>query len=186
MEPIEQLAIIIPTLTGIVGRIQPAQLDNATPCATFTVQGVLDHMISGARASATALRGEEPGPAMPAQADPEKHPVTEFRQAMVELLDAINAPGALERTVSAPFGDVPGSAFARFVALDGLIHGWDLATATNQSYDPPDEVIAAVAAFAREAVTPEMRDGDTFANESEAPKGAGRLEQLVAFSGRSC
>lgn len=185
MEPTEQLAIIIPTLTGIVGRIQPAQLDNETPCAAFTVQGVLDHMISGARAFAPAFRGEELGPAMPVQADPEKHPVTEFRQAMVELLDAVNAPGALERTVSAPFGDVPGSVFARFVAFDGLIHGWDLATATNQPFDPPDEVVAAVAAFARKALTPEMRDGDTFAAESETSGGAGRLEKLVAFSGRS-
>ena len=185
MEPAEQLAIIIPALTGIVGRIQPAQLDNATPCATLTVQGVLDHMISGSRASAPAFRGEAQGPAMPVQVDPEKHPVTEFRQAMVALLDAVNGPGALERTVAAPFGDVPGSVFARFVAFDGLIHGWDLATATNQPYDPPDELVAAVAIFAREVVTVEMRDGDTFANESQAPHGASRLEQLVAFSGRS-
>ncbi len=185
MEPTEQLAVIVPILTGVVGRIEPVQLANQTPCAALTVQGVLDHMIGGARAFAPAFRGEQPPDPALAHADRAAHPVSEFRQAMVELLDAVNAPGALDRTVAAPFGEVPGSVFARFVAFDGLIHGWDLASATGQAYDPPLEVVEAVDEFAREAVTPEMRDGDTFALETEAPAGAGVLERLVAFSGRS-
>ena len=48
-------------------------------------------------------------------------------------MGAIRSPGALDRTVAAPFGDTPGEAFARFVVLDGLVHGWDLATATGQN-----------------------------------------------------
>ncbi len=184
MEPTEQLAIILPTLSGIVGRIQPDQLDNPTPCDAFTVQGVLDHMIGGARAFAPMLRGGQPNATAPVPADADAHPVSQFRQAMVELLDAVNAPGALERTVSAPFGDVPGGVFARFVAFDGLVHGWDLATATGQPYDPPAEVVAAVDTFARQALTPEMRDGDTFAGATDAGAGASPLVRLVAFTGR--
>ena len=37
-----------------------------------------------------------------------------------------------------PFGEVPGAVFARFVVFDGLVHGWDLATATGQTYAPAD------------------------------------------------
>lgn len=185
MEPNEQLAIIVPTLTGIVGRIQPDQLENKTACAAFTVQGVLEHMIGGARAFAPAFRGQEPPETPPDGLDPAEHPAGQFRQAMVDLLDAVNSPGALERTVSAPFGEVPGSVFARFVVFDGLVHGWDLATATGQHYDPPAELVAEVDAFAHQALTPEMRDGDTFAGESQAPERASGLERLVAFTGRS-
>ena len=42
----------------------------------------------------------------------------------------------------------------------------------------------ALSGFAREALTPDMRDGDTFAAQTTAPDGANALVQLVAFSGR--
>ena len=87
--------------------------------------------------------------------------------------------------IDAPFGIVPGSVFARFVAFDGLIHGWDLATSTGQAYELPADVVADVSAFARSALGPDMRDGDTFAEETTAPDGADALVELVAFSGRT-
>ena len=46
------------------------------------------------------------------------------------LLDAVQSPGALDRTIQTPGGEMPGAVFARLVALDGLVHGWDLATST--------------------------------------------------------
>ena len=81
-------------------------------------------------------------------------------------------------------GTMPGETFARLVAFDGLVHGWDLATATGQAYDVPDDVVAAVDEFARAALSAEMRDGDTFKAETNPSAGASRLERLVAFSGR--
>ena len=63
---------------------------------------------------------------------------------MDDLLGAMKSPGAMERTISAPIGEVPGSTFAQFVAFDGLIHGWDLASATGLDYELPPAVIAAV------------------------------------------
>ena len=96
----------------------------------------------------------------------------------------MHSPGAQDRTLHAPFGDVPGSMFARYTAFDGLVHGWDLSRATGLPYDPPDSLVAEVEAFAREIVQPAMRDGDTFAAETEAPPDASHLDRLVAFSGR--
>jgi uncharacterized protein (TIGR03086 family) len=83
-----------------------------------------------------------------------------------------------------PFGEVPVAAFARYTAFDGLVHGWDLSRATGLPYDPPDDLVAEVEAFARQFVQPAMRDGDTFAAETEPPPDASRLDRLVAFSGR--
>ena len=45
--------------------------------------------------------------------------VAAFPKAMTELQQAVHSPGALDRTIAPPFGDIPGDAFARFVALDG-------------------------------------------------------------------
>ena len=181
VDPIEQLNQLAPVLGGVVTQIGPDQLDNPTPCTGFTVRGVLGHMITGATAFAAAFRGE---PAPPADGNGSGDPVGQFGQAMTGLMDAVCSPGALDRTITAPFGDVPGQAFARFVVLDGLVHGWDLATATGQPYRPPATLVAEVDAFAREAIVPAMREAEMFAAPVEAPAGATPIEQLVAFTGR--
>lgn len=189
MEPSDQLAVIIPTLIDIVDSLDADQLDNATPCAKFTVRGVLDHMMGGATTFVPAFLGEAAGEASGADSaavtPTGQVPATEFRIAMTSLLDSVNAPGAMDRMVDAPFGRIPGSVFARFVAFDGLIHGWDLSMATGREYDPPAAVVTDVSAFAHEALGPDLRDGDTFAAETAAPPGAGALAELVAFSGRT-
>ncbi len=184
MEPSEQLSIILPTLSAMVDRIEPTQLNNPTPCTEFTVHDVLDHMIVGGGSFAYWFRGEE----APGTNAPPVYgwvPAAEFRNAMDELLDAVKSPGAMERTITAPVGEMPGSTFAQFVAFDGLIHGWDLASATGLDYELPPAVIASVDEFARGALTSEMRDGDTFKEATTAPDDASQHERLVAFSGRS-
>lgn len=177
MDVVSQLDQLGPVLAGVVGDITPDQLDAPTPCAGFTVRGVLEHMIGGATAFAAAFRGEAP-------VDAEITDVLgQFGPALTSLVAAITSPGALEREVQAPFGVLPGETFARFVVLDGLVHGWDLATATGQPYAPPAALVDAVTEFAREAVPP-LRDGDTFADAIEPPAGATAVERLAAFTGR--
>jgi uncharacterized protein (TIGR03086 family) len=185
MDPREQLAVIIPTLTAIVDQIEPTDLNKPTPCANFSVQGVLDHMIGLGTTFVPAFTGVAATDAPTSDAVAGDVPAATFKQVMNNLLDAVNSDGAMERTITSPFGDVPGSVFARFVAFDGLIHGYDLASSTSQNYDLPDDVVAAVTSFANEAVTSDMRDGDTFAHPTTAPSGANILEELVAFSGRT-
>ena len=179
MDPRAQLDAIVPSLTDLVATIDDSQLDAPTPCAAFSVRDVLAHMIGGATLFAAAFTDETPG----------EPPAGDLRQGLPIALEGLRASvhsdGALDRTIAAPFGEVPGAAFARFVALDGLVHGWDIATATGQPYEPPADLVEAVDTFAREAITDDMRDGDTFAPPTAAPDGASPLEQLVAFTGRT-
>lgn len=184
MEGNEQLAVIIPMLKQVGHGIQPSHYDDATPCAAFTVEGVLGHMADLASAYAPAFRGETPTPNSDSSAADSVDSGARFQLAMDALLSAVQSPGALERTIDTPFGPMPGAAFARLVAFDGLIHGWDLATSTQQAWDPPENVVAEVDAFARQAIAPEMRDGDTFAAQTVPPADASALLRLVAFSGR--
>ncbi|MCA1844913.1 MAG: TIGR03086 family protein [Actinobacteria bacterium] len=177
MDVLSQLDELGPLLASVVGEISPDQLDNPTPCAAFTVRGVLEHMIGGATMFAAGFRGAEP--ITPDTTDV----LVSFGPALSGLAEAMHAPGALERTIQAPFGEAPGETFARFVVLDGLVHGFDLATAIGQAYEPPDALVAEVEAFAREALT-QMRDGDTFAEPVEPPASATPIERLAAFTGR--
>ena len=179
MQPLDQIDLLGPVLAGVVGGIRPGELDNATPCTAFTVRDVLGHMVHGAQTFAAAFRGMKPRPDIDVPSDV----LSAFGPALGDLAAAMHEPGALARTVDGPFGAVEGEAFARFVALDGLVHGWDLATATAQPYDPPDELVAAVTVFAETALDP-LRDGETFAARTEPPRGASAIERLAALTGR--
>jgi uncharacterized protein (TIGR03086 family) len=185
MEGSEQLAVIIPMLKAVGNGIRSDQMDSATPCARFTVAGILDHMATLASTFAPAFRGEQVPSASTATAATDLDLSARFQNAMDSLLDAVQSAGALERTIDSPFGPMPGATFARLVAFDGLIHGWDLASSTNQPWDVPVEIVIEVDAFARQAIAPEMRDGDTFAQEAPVPDDATPLLRLVAFSGRT-
>lgn len=184
MQPDDQLAAILPAITTIVDRIEPTQLDDPTPCRTFTVRDVLDHMIVLGSTFAYQFRGEPAPEVQPPPADGTV-PARAFREAMDALLAAERTPGAMERMIEAAPGTMPGEDFARFVAFDGLVHGWDLAVATGQAYDVPTEVVAEVDAFARQALTDDLRDGDTFADATTPPAGAGAVDRIAAFSGRT-
>ena len=177
MDPLTQLDQLAPALAGVVSGIGRDDLGRPTPCNRFAVGDVLAHMVGGARQFAAAFRGEAPPP------DTDDDALDAFPSALGDLASAVNAPGALERTVATPFGDLPGETFARFVVLDGLVHGWDLATATGQPYEPPDDLVAEVDAFARSILDP-LRDGDTFGDSVEPTAGATPIERLAAFTGR--
>lgn len=184
MEPVDQLAVIVPALQDLVDKLHHVHLTAATPCEKFDVHGVLDHMIVLGGAFSYWFRGES-APDLQPPAVYGWVPAKEFRVVMDDLLDAVRSPGAMDRTIVAPVGEMPGETFARLVAFDGLVHGWDIARAAGLPYDVPEDVVAVVDEFARAAITPAMRDGDTFKDPTEPPTGATRLERLVAFSGRT-
>jgi uncharacterized protein (TIGR03086 family) len=177
MDTLQQLDQLGGPLGAVVAGITPEQLDRPTPCANFTVRGVLEHMVGGATAFTAAFRGEAPP-----EADL-SDPLASFGPVIGELLDTIREPGSLEKTIQAPFGEVTGDVFARFVVLDGLVHGWDMATATGQAYDPPAALVAEAEAFARQTLDP-LRDGDTFADAVEPAPGSTPIERLAAYTGR--
>lgn len=184
MQPIEQLAEIIPALCDTVDRIDVDQLANPTPCDRFTVHDVLDHMMVGGSGFAQQFRGAAARSASPTPVYG-RVPAVEFRAAMSDLLAAVGSPGAMERTIDSPFGALAGDTFARLVAFDGTIHGWDLAVATGKPFRLPESVVEAVDGFARDALADDFRDGDTFKHPTEPPAMSSTIDRLAAFSGRT-
>jgi uncharacterized protein (TIGR03086 family) len=178
MDPLAQFEQLGPLLGGVIARLRPADLDAATPCAEFTVRGVLEHMIGGATMFAAAYRGD-------ASAEPDfTDPITGIQAALGELAASITEPGALDRTIQSPFGEADGEWFARYVVLDGLVHGWDLATATDQAYEPPTDLVAAVTDFAEQSLDG-LRDGHTFKTAVAPTAVATPIERLAAYTGRT-
>jgi uncharacterized protein (TIGR03086 family) len=177
MDALTQLDRLGPLLAGVVHRIRPEQLGLATPCAEFTVHEVLEHVVGGGTTFAAAYRGEAP------RSVPTGDMLAAFDPALADLAAAISSPGALERTLATPFGALDGETFARYVVLDGLVHGWDLATATGQRYEPPDDLVAAATETAYQLVD-RARDGTTFGPAVEPAADATPMERLAAYTGR--
>jgi uncharacterized protein (TIGR03086 family) len=128
---------------------------------------------------AAAFRGEQP-PTPAADGDP----LEQIGPALGALMEAAHRPGALERTLSTPFGDVQAEQFVRYVVLDGLVHGWDLASATGRPYEPPVDLVVEASAYAHEHIDAQ-RDGDTFKAPTTPPADASPIEQLAAYTGRT-
>lgn len=148
MEPLHQLAYILPTLSSVVDRIRPEQLYDRTPGGAVTVHDALDHMILVGDACAHWFRRE----AAPMRTAPAVYgwvPAAEYREAMDDLLSAVKAPGALDGTVAVPGGDLPADELARVLALNSLVHGWDVAAATGLRFEVPPAVVTSADRFAR-------------------------------------
>jgi uncharacterized protein (TIGR03086 family) len=62
----------------------------------------------------------------------DKDPKELWRESYAATKEALNQPGALEKTVPGPMGEMPVSmAVGRIYASDVLVHTWDLARAVG-------------------------------------------------------
>jgi uncharacterized protein (TIGR03086 family) len=186
VEPIEQFERVVPTLGDLVAGVRPDQLDNPTPCDQFAVRDLLGHFIGNLDRLSDGFRGETVTDLTPRPEMLGDDPAKTYDAVTAEFDAVIREPGAMDRIISlpAPFGEVPAPVIVGFVAFDFMVHSWDLATATGQQYTPPDDLVVAADAFARQVIAPPMRTPGAFGAEVDPPPGATAFERLVAFTGR--
>lgn len=180
----EPLAAAMQASRTVLANIKPEQLQDPTPCASWDVAGLIDHLVGAQTFFRAGLLGEKPAEAdeKPSAGDY----LAQYDAATRSCLEAFGAEGALDGIVSLPFGDMPGTALMGLAINDTLTHGWDLAKATGQSTDIAPELSAAVLEQARSAIQPSFRgdEGAPFGPEKEAPAGANNADKLAAFLGR--
>lgn len=185
MEPIEQLDIVLPTLNEVTRDIRRDQLGRPTPCAAWTVRDVLGHLVGGLTTVIAAFEQGTPVDTTPRPDLLGDDPAAALGQVTHDLVKVAGQPGAADKAITLPFGDLPAPVLLRFLAFDQLVHTWDLATASGRSVSVPDELVTAITDFAHQTVAPEMRGAEgVFGAEVAVPPGASRLDALIAFAGR--
>ena len=149
-------------------------LEAETPCPEWRVRDLLNHMLDTQRYFAGAARGEKVAP--PASTPPSLltgDPTADFARATAEVADAYAPDGDIERT-----GPALGIAFS-----DQLLHGWDLARATNQDAAMPEGLAQAAYDCIHGRFTDEQRKG-VFGPEIPVGDDATPQQRLLAYTGR--
>jgi len=143
---------------------------------------LVDHLI-GMNRVFTAWLADEPAPRRPAAGHVESDPVGTYRETAATLLLAFASPGVIEREYRGPLGSATGADRLQIRQYDLLAHGWDLAQATGQPADLPDDLAELSLAFARAQLTEEYRPG-RFAPAQAVDERTPAIGRLAAFLGR--
>ena len=180
-DPLSDLNAAIAGVERIVARIRADQWERPTPCDGVDVRSLVNHLVAGNLAFAGLVTGTEP-PVRDADHLGDD-PFFAFRASADELVAALRTPDVHSQTYTLPFGDVPGAALAGIRITECLGHGWDLARATGQVPDFPDDVAARGLAGARSQLR--ERSPGPFGAEQPVHPGAPAIDRLAAFLGRS-
>jgi len=185
---IEPLEMAFTSTRAIVATVTPDQLDLPTPCASWKVRNVINHLVGlsgwfgeGIRAGVT--------PPQPRETDyTDGDFLAAYDDGIRASLAAFGAPGALDQTVKLPFGDFPGTMFLGLATNDTFTHGWDLAKATCQSTDLNPPLAEQLLAQARAAIPESFRGPDgtaPFGPIVDVADAAPAADRLAAFLGRT-
>ncbi|MFD7443358.1 TIGR03086 family metal-binding protein [Streptomyces sp. NPDC059909] len=168
--------------------IDDAQLGNPTPCPAYAVRELLAHVVGLCTAFRDAARkdfgpttGTDPGTVEWVLADDWS---TELPRLLDELVTAWRAPGAGDGDTQAGGVTFPAAIAGRVALNELLVHGWDLARATGQDYDPDEASLAVSYGLMKPAGDDPGRDG-MFGPVVPVPDDAPLLDRVVGLSGRS-
>lgn len=128
-----------------VRQVAPDTLAAPTPCTDWDVRALLSHVLGGDHGYAALLRGADTEQFMAVRKAfvlDEAALVPQAEASGEALIAAFSEPGALERTVAHPIGEIPATRLLGMRLTEWVVHGWDLARAIGAD-EHMDEGLAA-------------------------------------------
>lgn len=178
-------ALIMARLAEAVGE---EQLDAPTPCPEYAVHNMLGHLIGLATAFRDAGRKDlgVTTDTSPTAAVPDVGPGwrAALPQVLDELAEAWRDPAAWTGETRAGGVTLPGAVAGAVAADELVIHGWDLARATGQEYEPDAAALRASHGFLLASAQDPTRGGGIFGSVVPVTDDAPLLDRAVGLSGR--
>ena len=176
-------------LAGLLALVPDDALDAPTPCEGMTLGQLIGHVIGFAEVFTLSARKDlGPMTATPPQpGDADLAPGWQQRAAaqLSALGAAWQADDAWEGMTQAGGVDLPGAAAGRVVLDELIVHGWDVARATGQPFEPDDGHLGEV-----ERMVSQLRGDDAgaipglFGPVVTVPAHATPLERVLGLTGR--
>ncbi|MFI2352439.1 TIGR03086 family metal-binding protein [Streptomyces sp. NPDC019443] len=176
-------------LTGeVVSRVKADHLRLATPCADWTVYGLLRHLVSQNEGFAASARGVGESWAVWRDGDLGDDPVGAYEASADEVAAAFAKDDVLERRFPLPevgegFG-VPGRIAIGFHLLDYVVHAWDVAVAIGAPWEPAAELTTSALRVAAQVPDEGRGAGAAFRRRIAVPNDASPDHRLLALLGR--
>jgi uncharacterized protein (TIGR03086 family) len=181
-------ALAVEASVDLVVRARPADMARPTPCADWTLHGLIAHMSAQHHGFAAAAAGDaDPGRWRPRRPG---DPVADYRAAAGTVLAAFAAEGALKRQFPLPefaAGALfPARQAVSFHFIDYVVHSWDVAKSLGLAVSFAPDLLEVALQVARAVPGGEHRlaPGAAFAPAVAWPGGP-PLDQVVALLGRS-
>ncbi|HET7017289.1 MAG TPA: TIGR03086 family metal-binding protein [Streptosporangiaceae bacterium] len=174
---------------AIVDRVTAADLARPTPCAGWTLQDLLTHMMTQHYGFAAASTGDG-GPAQWQLRPLGDDPVAAYRASAEHVLAAFAVDGVLDRQFPLPeivrAPSFPARQAISFHFIDYVVHSWDVAKTLgiDVTFDQP--LLDAALAVAQAVPTGRARLVPGAAFAPVVPwSGGTRLDDILAILGRS-
>ncbi|MEV0051177.1 TIGR03086 family metal-binding protein [Saccharopolyspora shandongensis] len=167
-------------MNDLLATIADDQLAAPTPCAEYTVGDLIDHVDEAAHGFA-ALAGSDVGERAANLGDDWRHVVAEHVRALGE---AWEDPAAWRGSSGGAGVELPNEVWGKIALTEMVVHGWDLAKATGQSFDLTEETLRACLDHVAEFV-PNAPIKSLWGSPVEAPADAPLLDRIVAITGRT-
>ncbi|RCV53382.1 TIGR03086 family metal-binding protein [Marinitenerispora sediminis] len=167
-----------------VAAVQLTEWANPTPCASWDVHDLVNHLVTeqlwvphllgGGTIAEAAGRfdGDRLG----------EEPYATWQIAAREARTAWLQPGAPERTVHLSFGDVPAAVYLEQMTFDLTVHAWDLARGIGADEKLDRELVEAMLAWAQRQDF--FGGGGLFDDPVPVPDDADPQVRLLARTGR--
>ncbi|MGH9060444.1 MAG: TIGR03086 family metal-binding protein [Acidimicrobiales bacterium] len=177
-------------MTDLIRAVPDDVLTAPTPCLAYTFGDLLDHVDGVALAFTAAATKTTLGAAgQPPAGDASRLGAdwrTRIPQRLATLTDAGRDPAARGGMTSAGGVEMPGDV-AAIVALEELvIHGWDVARATDQPYDCDEPTLEVVRGLVAQFAGPDQAElrGEAYGDPVVVDDAAPLLDRVIGLSGR--
>jgi uncharacterized protein (TIGR03086 family) len=175
------------TATEVIDNTTAAELANPTLCTEWTVKDLINHMVGGATLFAvSAEQGSVPDDMLGQLMGGDNvgdDPKGAWDRASTRAIAAFGTPGAMDKIVKLPFGEMPGGVALNIAIFDVATHAVDLARATDQ-HVADTELLEGALAMGQKMVSDELRVPGVFGAEQPSSDAASAEDRLLAFAGR--
>ncbi|MDG4831107.1 TIGR03086 family metal-binding protein [Solwaraspora sp. WMMD1047] len=187
-DPVDLLARALEQVGAVLASVREDQQELPTPCRSWTVAGLGDHLVHDLSQFFKTATGDRPDWSEPVPAVSGDRAAA-FRAGASELIAAWRKAGDLTGTITMPgMGELPARFPVDQQTAEFAVHAWDMARATGKSTDLDPAVGQASLDWIRGALQPAFRgaeaDGRAFGPEVPVPADAPLYDRLAGLAGR--
>ena len=181
MTPLDGLSLALDTVGDLIdaGPIEPAALARPTPCRSYDVAALADH-VRDTHLLLTNAAGDTHAETDRALADVHR----DLAENAVKAWDVRGVDG----TVDLGGNEVPADFALALHTVETVVHGWDLGRALDRTFHPAHDLVDHVWSLLPLVVSDQARgtqEGAAYLPAVPVANDAPLLDQVIAFTGRN-